>query len=240
MNPVNTLVRLQEFWTLLCSHFSSIWVNKWTMCEYVNLMRVRGFTYKRDLLSIHTSKGVVFWLQCREIDPGRDVLRAKKPTSWGPRWQQTQLIFNKKCQPILGLGLYLWASCNWLHRKKFRSPCPFQISLSFCTDWSCGAKQKTRHKRQLRYFWTGGLQALGNTGFMCTSQGLAGELVVSYTTFGFYSVVLNLMLLLISLPATLYTNHSKHVETSYIVLRLTFSVATLVTLYSGWHLVLQH
>jgi hypothetical protein len=43
-----------------------------------------------------------------------------------------------------------------------------------------------------------------------------------------FSVVLHLMLLLLSLPATLYTNHSKHVETSYIVLRLTFSVATLV------------
>jgi hypothetical protein len=39
-----------------------------------------------------------------------------------------------------------------------------------------------------------------------------------------FSVVLHLMLLLLILPATLSTNHSKHVETSYIVLKLTFSV----------------
>jgi hypothetical protein len=32
------------------------------------------------------------------------------------------------------------------------------------------------------------------------------------------------MLLLLILPATLSTNHLKHVETSYIVLKLTFSV----------------
>jgi hypothetical protein len=32
-----------------------------------------------------------------------------------------------------------------------------------------------------------------------------------------FSVVLRLMLLLLNLPATLYTNHSKHVETNYIV-----------------------
>jgi hypothetical protein len=48
------------------------------------------------------------------------------------------------------------------------------------------------------------------------------------TLFLAFSVVLHLMLLLLILPATLYTNHLKHVETSYIVLRLTFSVATLV------------
>lgn len=151
MNPLNTLVRLQEFWTLLCSHFSSIWVNKWTMCEYVNLMRVRGVTSCQ-----FTPPEVVFWLQCdiMEIDPRRDSgrFRAEKPTSWGPRWQQTQLIFNKKCQPILGLGLYLWASCYWLHTKRFHSTLPFQISPSFCTDWSCGAKQKTRHKKAAQGF----------------------------------------------------------------------------------------
>jgi hypothetical protein len=43
-----------------------------------------------------------------------------------------------------------------------------------------------------------------------------------------FSVVLHLMLLLLILPTTLSTNHSKHVETSYIVLKLTFSVTTLV------------
>jgi hypothetical protein len=51
------------------------------------------------------------------------------------------------------------------------------------------------------------------------------------TLFFAFSVVLHLMLLLLILPATLYSNHLKHlkhVETSYIVLRLTFSVATLV------------
>jgi hypothetical protein len=42
------------------------------------------------------------------------------------------------------------------------------------------------------------------------------------------------MLLLLILPATLSTNHSKHVETSYIVLKLTFSVHNI-----SWHLVLQ-
>jgi hypothetical protein len=45
------------------------------------------------------------------------------------------------------------------------------------------------------------------------------------TLFFAFSVVLHLMLLLLILPTTLSTNHSKHVETSYIVLKLTFSVA---------------
>jgi hypothetical protein len=49
-----------------------------------------------------------------------------------------------------------------------------------------------------------------------------------------FSVVLHLMLVLLILPATLSTNHSKHVETSYIVLKLTFSVHNI-----SWHLVLQ-
>jgi hypothetical protein len=49
-------------------------------------------------------------------------------------------------------------------------------------------------------------------------------LVVGTTLFFAFSVVLHLMLLLLILPATLSTNHSKHVETSYIVLKLTFSV----------------
>jgi hypothetical protein len=44
------------------------------------------------------------------------------------------------------------------------------------------------------------------------------------TLFFAFSVVLHLMLLLLILTATLSTNHSKHVETSYIVLKLTFSV----------------
>jgi hypothetical protein len=44
------------------------------------------------------------------------------------------------------------------------------------------------------------------------------------TLFFAFRVVLHLMLLLLILPATLSTNHSKHVETSYIVLKLTFSV----------------
>jgi hypothetical protein len=35
-----------------------------------------------------------------------------------------------------------------------------------------------------------------------------------------FSVVLHLMLLLLILPTTLYTNHLKHVETSYIVLQV--------------------
>jgi hypothetical protein len=43
--------------------------------------------------------------------------------------------------------------------------------------------------------------------------------------FWLFSVVLHLILLI--LPATLYTNHLKHVETSYIVLRLTFSVCNI-------------
>jgi hypothetical protein len=47
------------------------------------------------------------------------------------------------------------------------------------------------------------------------------------TLFFAFSVVLHLMLLLLILPATLYTNHLKHVETSYIVLRLTFSVCNI-------------
>jgi hypothetical protein len=49
-----------------------------------------------------------------------------------------------------------------------------------------------------------------------------------------FSVVLHLMLLLLILPTTLSTNHSKHVETSYIVLKLTFSIHNI-----SWHLVLQ-
>jgi hypothetical protein len=40
------------------------------------------------------------------------------------------------------------------------------------------------------------------------------------TLFFAFSVVLHLMLLLLILPATLSTNHSKHVETSYIVLQV--------------------
>jgi hypothetical protein len=56
----------------------------------------------------------------------------------------------------------------------------------------------------------------------------------SATLFFAFSVVLHLTLLLLILPATLYTNHLKHVETSYIVLRLTFSVCNI-----SWHLVLQ-
>jgi hypothetical protein len=48
--------------------------------------------------------------------------------------------------------------------------------------------------------------------------------LVKTTLFFAFSVVLHLMLFLLNLPATLYTNHLKHVETSYIVLRLTFSV----------------
>jgi hypothetical protein len=47
------------------------------------------------------------------------------------------------------------------------------------------------------------------------------------TLFFAFSVVLQLMLLLLILPATLYTNHLKHVETSYIVLRLTFNVCNI-------------
>jgi hypothetical protein len=54
------------------------------------------------------------------------------------------------------------------------------------------------------------------------------------TLFFAFSVVLHLMLLLLILPETLSTNHSKHVETSYIVLKLTFSVHNI-----SWHLVLQ-
>jgi hypothetical protein len=54
------------------------------------------------------------------------------------------------------------------------------------------------------------------------------------TLFFAFSVVLHLMLLLLILPTTLSTNHSKHVETSYIVLKLTFSVHNI-----SWHLVLQ-
>jgi hypothetical protein len=52
-------------------------------------------------------------------------------------------------------------------------------------------------------------------------------LIVHTTLFLAFSVVLHLMLLLLILPATLYTNHLKHVETSYIVLRLTFSVCNI-------------
>jgi hypothetical protein len=52
--------------------------------------------------------------------------------------------------------------------------------------------------------------------------------MVSTTLFFAFSVALHLMLLLLILPATLYTNnHLKHVETSYIVLRLTFSVCNI-------------
>jgi hypothetical protein len=40
------------------------------------------------------------------------------------------------------------------------------------------------------------------------------------TLFFAFSVVLHLMLLLLILPTTLSTNHSKHVETSYIVLQV--------------------
>jgi hypothetical protein len=40
------------------------------------------------------------------------------------------------------------------------------------------------------------------------------------TLFLTFSVVLYLMLLLLILPTTLNTNHSKHVETSYIVLQV--------------------
>jgi uncharacterized membrane protein YciS (DUF1049 family) len=54
------------------------------------------------------------------------------------------------------------------------------------------------------------------------------------TLFFAFSVVLHLMLLLLILPSTLSTNHSKHVETSYIVLKLTFSFHNI-----SWHLVLQ-
>jgi hypothetical protein len=50
----------------------------------------------------------------------------------------------------------------------------------------------------------------------------------STTLFLAFSVVLHLMLLLLNLSATLYTNHLKHVKTSYIVLRLTFSVCNSV------------
>jgi hypothetical protein len=60
---------------------------------------------------------------------------------------------------------------------------------------------------------------------MYAMQNLAIHLSSTVTTLFFaFSVVLHLMLLLLILPATLSTNHSKHVETSYIVLKLTFSV----------------
>jgi hypothetical protein len=58
---------------------------------------------------------------------------------------------------------------------------------------------------------------------------------MAWTTLFFaFSVVLHLMLLLLILPTTLSINHSTHVETSYIVLKLTFSVHNI-----SWHLVLQ-
>jgi hypothetical protein len=56
---------------------------------------------------------------------------------------------------------------------------------------------------------------------------------LSTTLFLAFSIVLHLMLLLLILPTTLYTNHLKHVETSCIVLRLTFSVCNI-----SWYLVL--
>jgi hypothetical protein len=44
--------------------------------------------------------------------------------------------------------------------------------------------------------------------------------IAETTLFFAFSVVLHLMLLLLILPATLSTNHSKHVENSYIVLQV--------------------
>jgi hypothetical protein len=60
------------------------------------------------------------------------------------------------------------------------------------------------------------------------------NLVLRTTLLLAFSVVLHLMLLLLNLSATLYTNHLKHIETSYILLRLTFSVCNI-----SWHLMLQ-
>jgi hypothetical protein len=61
-----------------------------------------------------------------------------------------------------------------------------------------------------------------------TSMVFLGDTSDPTTLFFAFSVVLHLMLFLLILPTTLSTNHSKHVETSYIVLKLTFSVTTLV------------
>jgi hypothetical protein len=48
--------------------------------------------------------------------------------------------------------------------------------------------------------------------------------IAETTLFFAFSVVLHLMLLLLILPATLSTNHSKHVENSYIVLQVVCNI----------------
>jgi hypothetical protein len=172
-----------------------------------------------------------------------------------PNWIRSHWSLHSRLQTEeMASGIESSRTKDWIHEcDEGSTPCS-AVPRQIREPWEHDALGDERVR--ITSPWGGGegggwpkrpLATLGHTIFykdqnyerILSRGGVCDWILIFYLTgittlFFAFSVVLHLMLLLLILPATLSTNHSKHVETSYIVLKLTFSVHNI-----SWHLVLQ-